>query len=59
MDDNTRVLIRVGSSLSRYRVGIATWTSGENVAILENGGCVSEYEIDGSVNVAIAVKLAV
>lgn len=59
MDDNTRVLIRVGSSLSGDCVGLTTWTTCEDVTILENCGCVSEDEIDGSVNVAIAVKLTV
>lgn len=59
MDDNTRVLIRVGSSLSCDRVCVTTWTASEDVAVLKNGGGVSENEIDGSVNVAVAVKLAV
>lgn len=59
MDDNTRILIRVGSSLSSDCVSVTTWTACEDVAVLENGCCVSEDEIDGSVNVAIAVKLTV
>lgn len=59
MDNNTRVLIRVGSSLSGDCVGLTTWTTCEDVAVLENRCCVSEDKIDSSINVAIAVKLTV
>lgn len=59
MDNNTRVLVLVGSSLGGDCVGLATWTTCENVAVLKNGSCVSEDKIDSSVNVAITVELAV
>lgn len=59
MDNNARVLVRVGSSLGGDCVGLTTWTTCENVAVLKNGSCVSEDKIDSSVNVTVTVKLAV
>ena len=59
MDNNTRVLIWVGSSLSSDCVSSTTWTTCEDVAVLENSCCISEDEVHGSINIAITVELTV
>lgn len=59
MDDNTCVLIRVGSSLGSDCISATTWTTCKDVAVLENSGCVSKDEVNGSINVTVTVKLAV
>lgn len=40
-------------------VGVAAWAAEHQIAALENGDCVSEDEIDGAVDVALPVELAV
>ena len=42
-----------------YYVGLTLeGAAREDETVLKNGGCISKYEIYGSVNVALAVKLA-
>ena len=59
MDGNSSVLKRMCTSLRGYYIGLtlerAAW---EDETVLEDCGRVSKYEIYGSVNVAVAVKLA-
>lgn len=58
MDRDPSVLIWVFSILSRdcYLLFVH-WLSGVNVAVLEDDCGVTENEINGAVNVAIAIEL--
>lgn len=59
LDNNTRVLIRVGSALSGDGVFLSTTRfSDVDVGVLDDGDGVAEDEVDGAVNVAVAVELA-
>jgi len=60
MDDDARVLVRVGSCLCRHRVLlIAHRFPHIDVAVLKNRHGIPEYEVYGSVYVTITVELAV
>lgn len=59
MDRNSGVLVRVGASLRRHVVLIRGAFSGCDVAALENDGCVSEDEVDGSGDEAFDEELTV
>lgn len=59
MDDYARILILVGSPLCRDGVLLAAhWSTDVDVAALENGNGITEYEVHSSINVAVAIKLA-
>lgn len=59
MDGYAGVLVWVGSSLRGDGVELsAHWEAGIDVAVLKYDGAVSEYEIDGSVDVAFSVELS-
>lgn len=58
MDDNSSVLVRIGSALSSDRVGAIRGFSGPDVTVLEHDSCVSEYEIDSPVDIAVSVELS-
>lgn len=59
MDHDARVLIRVGSALRCDGVLLA-WHRLPDVdgAVLDDGGCVAEDEVDGAEDLAVAVELA-
>ena len=59
VDDNSCVLVRIGPGLSRDGVTLAAHRlSDEDVAVLKNGDGVATDEVDGAVDVAVAVELA-
>ena len=59
MYHNTRVFVRIRSSLGRDGVHLFGHVlSYVNVAILKNNNSVSEYEVHGTIDVAVAVELA-
>ena len=58
MDDDSSVLVRIGSALSGYCVGTVRGFSGSDVTILEHSGSISENKIDGSVNIAVSIELS-
>lgn len=60
MDGYARILIRVFSVLGRDGIFLqGHGLSGINGAVLQNNSGVSEYEIYGPVNLALAVELAI
>lgn len=60
MDRNASVLVNIGFTLGRNGVELVSQRlPGLDVAVLENDGGVSEDEVDGAGDVAVAIELAV
>lgn len=58
MDRDSGVLIRIAPALGGESNGLVRRIASDYVGILDHDGGVSEDEIDGAVNVALLVKLA-
>ena len=59
MDNNARVLIRVGSGLSCHGVFLAThWFSDVDIGVLDDGDSVAADKVNGAVDITVAVELA-
>jgi hypothetical protein len=59
MDRDPCVLKRISTTLCGNYIGLTfEWPAREDETVLENSSRVTEYEIDGSIDVTLTVKLA-
>jgi len=59
VDRDAGVLVRIGPTLSGDGVGPGRRGSGVDVAVLQDHSCIAENEVNSSVNVTLAIELAI
>ena len=58
MNDDSGVLVGVNPALGSESVGLVWGVSRVNIAVLEDNGSVAEDEINGAINITLAVELS-